>query len=130
MIVECGCSSEEVPTVMQYTNYEVLVCKLGVELIGWTEPKIDNPGKLMTALSLNRLLNALQTGDCHWSKLTETAWAERVASRDAKMLAGKGKQRATCSDKGISKKRKRGNDNGEFKSAETVADTEDDRTDD
>ena len=118
-MVECGCSSEEAPTVMQYTNCKVLVCKLGVKLIEWTEPKIDNPGKLMMALSLNRLLNALWTGDFHWSKLTETAWAERAALQDAKMLAGKGKQRTTHSDKGISKKCKRGNDNGEFKSTDS-----------
>jgi hypothetical protein len=112
---------------MQYTNYKALVCRWGVELKGWTEPEINNPGNL-AALSLNRLLNALRTGNCHWSKLTTTAWGERSDAQDVNLLEGNGKKRATCSDKGKSKKRKRG-DKGrdmKYKSAEIVDSTDDD----
>jgi hypothetical protein len=128
MMVECSCLFEDAPMVMQYTNYETLVCKLGVKLVGWTEPKIGNPGKLMTALSLNRLLNALRKGDCHWVKLTRVALTDKIDAQDAKMLAGKGKKRATRNDKGTSKKHKRGDRNGDgkYKSTENVADISND----
>jgi len=95
MMVECSCLSEDAPMVMQYTNYEALVCKLGIELVGWTEPKICNPGKRMTALSLNRLLNALRQGDCHWVKLTQVTLTDEIDAQDAKMLAGRGQLAVT-----------------------------------
>ena len=126
--MQCGSSDTEAPTAMKYTNYKVLVCCWGVELIGWTEPKIYKPGKLTTAISLNRLLQALRSGDRHWAKLTELEWAERIALWDAGIADGKGKQRATHSDKSKLKKWKRNGE--EFKSTETVRDSDDEEDDD
>jgi hypothetical protein len=68
------CEPEDVPTSMNYTAYEGLVCKWGVEIIGWTEVEIVNPGQISTALSLQRLAEAWRSGDCYWSALTQEAW--------------------------------------------------------
>ena len=56
---------KDIPAQMSYLHYEALVCKWGVELCGWTEEKVVNPGFMQTAGALKRLLDALCKGHCH-----------------------------------------------------------------
>ena len=58
--------------VMQYVNYEeAIIQRYGIELKGWTYDNFVNPSELSTSLpSLQKLLNAINTGDCKFVKLT------------------------------------------------------------
>ena len=58
--------------VMQYVNYEEAIIQwYGIELKGWTYDNFVNPSELSTSLpSLQKLLNAINTGDCKFVKLT------------------------------------------------------------
>src|ERR1700720_2990905 len=99
------CLAENAPPSMSYTNYKNLVHNNGVELIGWTEATVCNPGTIQTAASLNRLVYALRNGDCYWAPLTADAWEEAKAARQAKVETGKVKKRKHRSDAGMLKKK-------------------------
>lgn len=92
---------------MNYADHERLVCVWGVELIGWTEPKIINPTHITTSHALNRLLQALRNGDCHWVVLEAPEWDARKKARAATIAAGLGQKRAARKDAGQSRKRQR-----------------------
>lgn len=48
-----GLEDGEIPAQMFYDGYDNrIVCKWGVELLGWTEEKIENPAKITTVLGL------------------------------------------------------------------------------
>jgi hypothetical protein len=58
---------------MNYRNYEgKIVEKYGVALIGWPTaiPQVCNPSNVGTRLLLEKLLDALESGQCHWIALT------------------------------------------------------------
>lgn len=59
---------------MSYINHKKIVCKWGVELVGWTDAKIENPAAITSSLALGRLLGVLHNGNCHWSPLTQESW--------------------------------------------------------
>lgn len=108
---------------MSYAGHEMLACKWGVELVGWTESKIENPASITTSIALNRLLLALRNGDCHWSVMTQEVWDARVEALQLQVTMGKGKARAVWKDAGVSRKRKHGS---EYTSAEMVNDSNED----
>jgi hypothetical protein len=98
------CTNDNAPTAMSYTNYNGLVEKWGIELIGWTEPEIANPSTIQTALGLNRLVNALRRGDCYWAPLTQEAWDKKLEEAAKRLADGKGKKRKQRWSKGLTRK--------------------------
>lgn len=93
---------------MQYVNYEeAIVQRYGIELQGWTYHKFINPSELSTSLPLLRkLLNAINTGDCKFIKLTAEERHKRLETYKKKVANGelKVRERKIRSDAG---KRKR-----------------------
>ena len=65
---------------MNYRNYEgKIVEKYGVELKGWPtgNPGVCNPATLGGRPQLEKLLTALESGQCHWVVLTDDELEER-----------------------------------------------------
>jgi hypothetical protein len=61
---------------MKYADYNNFVAQWGIELVGWTEGTGVCPiERINTAPQLQRLLMALNTGACHWKRLTADDWA-------------------------------------------------------
>jgi hypothetical protein len=59
---------------MNYCNYEgKIVEKYGVALAGWPiiMPQVCNPSKVGKRPLLEKLLDALESGDCHWVVLMD-----------------------------------------------------------
>ncbi|KAG2047751.1 hypothetical protein BDR06DRAFT_866965, partial [Suillus hirtellus] len=73
---EKGMSKDDVP-VMAYTAYKSFIIKWGVELAGWTEGKVTNPGNITSSIALARLHAALKNQDCHWCVLSAGEWQEK-----------------------------------------------------
>lgn len=94
---------------MQYVNYEeAIVQRYGIELQGWTYDKLVNPSELSTAVDpLRKLLNAINSGDCKFVKLTAEERRKRRETYNAKIASGelKAHTRKTRSDSGKKKKR-------------------------
>ncbi|KAF7976739.1 hypothetical protein HWV62_5712 [Athelia sp. TMB] len=104
-----GFDDGEVPAQMNYDNYESrIVCKWGVELIGWTEETIENPAKITTTLGLRRLLVALEKKDCYWCILAPEVLAVRVNEMLKRVEEGKEKTRKKRKDAGVSRKQQLG----------------------
>ena len=97
--------AEDAPASMSYTNYETLVHNYSIEIIGWMEVTVCNPGTIQTAAGLNRLVYALRNSDCYWVPLSADAWEEAKAAQQAKVETGKAKKQKCCSDAGVSKKK-------------------------
>lgn len=77
-----GIKTGELPSQMSYSHYNGLVAKWGVELAGWTEDEIINPGAIQAAGALKRLLDALHKGHCYWRVLTKEQWDEKIDEVD------------------------------------------------
>ncbi|KAG0696303.1 hypothetical protein DFH29DRAFT_769619, partial [Suillus ampliporus] len=60
-----------------YHAYESFVLKWGIELTGWTEAHVINPGDITSSVALGRLHAALKSGDCYWRELTPAEWKSR-----------------------------------------------------
>lgn len=90
---------KDVPNQMAYANYSGLVAKWGVEMAGWTEGDIVNPGTIQTSGSLKRLLDALRKGHCYWRVLTQTEWDQKIEDQVNK----EGKSRKRRKDFGTTK---------------------------
>jgi hypothetical protein len=101
VLIEKGYAEDDLPQI-SYAGYEKFVCAHGVELVGFTEEKIVNPGDIKTLPGLMHLFMALQSGDCHWQCLDKDEWESQ---KDAWQAHGGGKTRATRSDKGILRKK-------------------------
>ena len=72
---------------MNYRNYEgKIVERYGVELKGWpnSKPGICNPATLGRRPQLERLLAALESGDCHWVVLNDDELEERKKENQAR----------------------------------------------
>ena len=121
VLIEKGYAEDDLPQI-SYAGYEKFVCAHGVELVGFTEEKIVNPGDIKTLPGLTRLFTALQSGDCHWRCLDKDEWESR---KDARQAHGGGKTRATRSDKGISKKKIAGKHVAKSSTAKSSAAIED-----
>lgn len=88
-----------------YHNHERFIRAWGIELVGWTEGAITNPGEISSSVALRRLHNALKVGLCYWRELTDEELATRKEAHEQRIISGEEQPRATRSDKG---KRKRG----------------------
>jgi hypothetical protein len=66
---------------MNYDNYEKkIVERYGIALKRWPSGHICNPGKLGGHEDVTKLLQALQSGSCQWTKLTDDElekWMQR-----------------------------------------------------
>lgn len=58
--------------IMQYVKYEeAIVQRYGIEIQGWTHDKFANPSEFSSSLPpLQKLLDAINAGDCKFVKLT------------------------------------------------------------
>ena len=74
--------AKDIPTQRSWSHYKALVCKWGVELCGWTEDQVANPGLIQTVPALKRLLDALHRGHCDWRQLTEVEWKRKVEEHE------------------------------------------------
>jgi len=93
--------------MMKYADYDSLVSKWGVELIGWTESTRVCPIEhINTAPQLWRLLTALNTGACHWEQLSPEELVKCRGEYKARSDASMVRQCVPCNDKGISRKGK------------------------
>ncbi|KAF7970978.1 hypothetical protein HWV62_22467 [Athelia sp. TMB] len=101
-----GIEDGDVPAQMNYDNYESkIVCRWGVELIGWTEETVENPAKITTTLGIRRLLVALEKKDCYWSILLPEVLAVRVDEMLKRVEEGKERMRKKRKDAGVVKKK-------------------------
>ncbi|KAG1877271.1 hypothetical protein F4604DRAFT_1530985, partial [Suillus subluteus] len=73
LLTSMGHNKTSLPA-MAYANYEALVVEWGVELVGWTESQIVNPGDIQSSVRLKSLVTALQSGVCCWHQLDEDEW--------------------------------------------------------
>jgi hypothetical protein len=96
---------------MQYVNYEeAIVQRYGIDLQGWTYDRFVNPSELSTSLPLLRkLLNAIDTGDCKFVKLTAEERRKRLETYKKKVANGeiKARERKIRSDAGKRKRKDR-----------------------
>ncbi|KAJ3514614.1 hypothetical protein NLJ89_g2284 [Agrocybe chaxingu] len=97
---------------MQYVNYEELIVqRYGVELVGWTYEKFVNPSELSTSLpALRELLDAINSGECRFAKLSPLAVKARHIEYQKKVDEGliPVKTRKQRKDKGTKRKRSGG----------------------
>ncbi|THG98021.1 hypothetical protein EW026_g4087 [Hermanssonia centrifuga] len=78
---------KDLPKTMKWAFYDDLCCEYGVELVGWTEPgNVCNPADLKTP-ALQRILNAITTGQCYWRALNDEEWVTKRSVR-AEAIAG------------------------------------------
>ena len=80
---ERGIDSDQVLTQMNYANYRGLIAKWGVELAGWMEEEVVNPGKIQMAAALKRLLDALRKGHCYWWALSKAEWDQKIEEQES-----------------------------------------------
>jgi hypothetical protein len=107
---------------MNYRNYEgKIVEKYGVELKGWpnSKPGICNPAALGGRPQLEKLLAALESGDCHWVVLTDDELDERKEKNQEREKHG---EQVYLPRKSANRP---SNPKG-HKSAETISDSDDD----
>lgn len=89
---------------MNYVSYEkAIVVTYGVELLGYTLDKLENPGNIRAAADLNALLSALAQGVCYWRTLSADEWKARREAYALLEIAGAVKKRKLRSDVGKTK---------------------------
>jgi hypothetical protein len=104
--------------VMQYANFqEGIVHRYGVDVVGWTHDKFENPSNLSNSLPpLRTLLDAIRDGTCKFIKLSSSEKKAREAQYQADITSGKitAKKRKIRSDAGVKRKKsKKGKDRDE-----------------
>ncbi|KAG2121454.1 hypothetical protein DEU56DRAFT_718750, partial [Suillus clintonianus] len=80
-----GVSEDSVPSVA-YNSYDAFVVKWGVELSGWTEGEVRNPGNITSSVGLARLHAALKNNECYWRELTQDEWEAKKESFEQQVL--------------------------------------------
>ncbi|KAG1869621.1 hypothetical protein F4604DRAFT_1584223 [Suillus subluteus] len=103
LLTSMGHNKTSLPA-MAYANYEALVVEWGVELVGWTESQIVNPGDIQSSVHLKSLVTALQSGACCWHQLDEDEWETLKEGDRQQDLAGVKKTRAKRSNAGKPRK--------------------------
>ena len=101
---------------MQYANYkELVIQKYGVELQGWTFEKLVNPSLLLTSLpGLQHLLDAINNGDCKFTKLSPLEVKKHREELQKKQNEGTApvKTRKPRKDHGTKRPHRKGNKQG------------------
>lgn len=117
---------------MSYTNYSALVARWGVELAGWTEETVVNPGVIQTACALKRLLDALRKGHCYWRVLTKAEWDQKKDDQESAEPKARKRRRDHGTTKAPRSKRVKWNQGAGSKSRSphTSDDEEEDEEDD
>ncbi|KAG0705261.1 hypothetical protein DFH29DRAFT_873274 [Suillus ampliporus] len=90
---ERGMSEDDMPA-MAYAAYEGFIIKWGVELAGWTERQVTNPGNIMSSIALARLHAAQEPAD---------EWQAKIDAYQQWISKGDIKQHATRLDNGTHK---------------------------
>ncbi|EIW77817.1 hypothetical protein CONPUDRAFT_75605 [Coniophora puteana RWD-64-598 SS2] len=90
---------EELPTNMEWVDYDNLCLRYRTELVGFPGGEVKNPNKIGSVNLLAEIEAALRTGNCFWRALTDEEWEARRKAEDERLLSG---QKRTC-------KRKRAN---------------------
>ncbi|KAI1783558.1 hypothetical protein LXA43DRAFT_1102405 [Ganoderma leucocontextum] len=90
---------------MQYKNFEqAVIIGHGIDLVGWTHKTFSNPGSLPASIEpLRELRNALDSGACHFVRLSHAERERRRRAFEEQVAAGTTKVRKQRSD--IGKKR-------------------------
>ncbi|TFY50860.1 hypothetical protein EVJ58_g10858, partial [Rhodofomes roseus] len=90
---------------MQYKNFERdIVVVHGIDIKGWTHPKWDSPSKLSTSLPpLQTLLDALNSGTCHFFCLSPEELTKRKAVYHCRVESGEVAPQKTRSDAGCAR---------------------------
>lgn len=74
---------------MNYQNYEGnIVEEYGVCLEGWPVGNVRNPGLIGGRTYVEKLLGALESGTCYWTRLTQEELAQRISDNHARAEAG------------------------------------------
>jgi hypothetical protein len=74
---------------MNYDNYErKIVEQHGVALEGWPVGRIRNPGSIGGRDAVMKLLESLNSRDCHWKILSAAELEDRIADNQARAKAG------------------------------------------
>jgi hypothetical protein len=75
---------------MEYIRYEEkIVHGRGIKLVGWTAPRFVNPSELSLSLPpLQELRHAIETGACHFIKLTRDERQDRIDRYNEEIAAG------------------------------------------
>ena len=97
-----GYCFETTPTKMDYVKYQCLVCRYRVDLTGWTEATIGQPGTISSSLALLRLLDVLHTSECHWVLLDDGDWEARKEAHLQAICDGKVVGHKKHKDAGVS----------------------------
>jgi len=125
--------------VMHWTHFEEdVVLRYGIDLVGYTYEKLQNPSEMSTSLApLRALLTALETGACKFVKLSSEERKRREDALSMKLISGeiqprKRKQRSDAGGKRSKKRARTTDENGSetegdkentpthYKSSETV----------
>ncbi|KAG1751307.1 uncharacterized protein EDB91DRAFT_1243577 [Suillus paluster] len=123
-----GISATKMPQVA-YHNHERFVCAWGIELVGWTEGAIINPGEITSSVTLRRLHGAIKDSLCYWHELTDDELAVRKEAYEQRVISGEEQPKATHSDKG-KRKRSRPAPSVSAKSKSIVPDSDNENEDD
>lgn len=93
---------------MEWVRHDKLAAEHGVKLCGWPPElgSICNPSDLTQVGQLQKVVNALNSRDCHWETLSQEEWdAKKQAANEANAAAkkrkrgkGKGKGKASGED--------------------------------
>ncbi|KAG1724939.1 uncharacterized protein EDB91DRAFT_1087291 [Suillus paluster] len=127
ILTEMAVLPDDLPAVA-YNSYDAFVVKWGIELTGWTEAQVTNPGNITSSVTLSHLHSALKDGDCHWCTLSSSELKSKAEEFKKHLVNGEIKSRATRSDKGTKKKARISINT--IKSRDTLTDTDDDDDDD
>ncbi|KAF8344691.1 hypothetical protein F5887DRAFT_850888, partial [Amanita rubescens] len=104
IITGLRCITGREKVVMNYQNYDKsIVLKYKVKLDGWpVNIKFANPSDISTVDEIRSLRQALQTGNCHWVRLSEAQYTEHVNNVTQREDSGQavGHKRKERSDKG------------------------------
>jgi len=64
---------------MSYSGYNAsIVERYHVKLIGWTYKDFVNPSKIGTITDIRNLRDALKSGQCYWTRLSQTELEEHL----------------------------------------------------
>ena len=113
---------------------EGIVHRYGVDIVGWTHNKFENPNNLSNSLPpLRTLLDATRDGTCKYIKLSSLEQKAREVQYQADIKLGKIaiKKRRTRSDAGVKcKKSSMKSRKGKDKAQDSDNDNDDDDPDD
>ena len=101
---------------MNYHNYDAKVIdRYNMKLVGWTHHEFKSPFNIHTIDDVRLLLDALQSGSCHWKRMTKGEVNRHKKDLEKRRAEGEtiGKPRQPRSDIGTKRPRKKAPGMGE-----------------